>query len=302
MDNTVMLSSTAERIYWMARYTERVENTSRLINVNFDLLLDIPHDEISDLVHLIEITSSLDKFSKKPTKENILKFLIYDQKNSGSIKYCLEMSKINSRYLRPLLPKTAWEQFNNMHISFLSSYEQTNNSSILHEVIRDSQRFFAIVSDAMARNDVYNFIKLGRFIERADMLSRLIEEQILRKEAYVSKHYENLQWMSILKSINGYESFKILNKEELRRINVLPFIIKDKNFPRSLIYCLDQTIRPLKELPSSKESLKVISKLKDATKNIKAISTDKQIKDFVDFFQKVLIDVHILVSKNYFIN
>ena len=58
-----MLSSNAEKIYWLSRYIERAENTARLVNVNFDLLLDIPHDSVSDFIHLVEITSDLEQFN-----------------------------------------------------------------------------------------------------------------------------------------------------------------------------------------------------------------------------------------------
>ena len=71
-----MLSSIAEKTYWLSRYIERIENTSRLINVNSDLLLDIPHDESDDLKHLIQITGHLKDFKKKNTKENVFFFLI----------------------------------------------------------------------------------------------------------------------------------------------------------------------------------------------------------------------------------
>ena len=93
-----MLSSTAEKIYWISRYTERAENTARLVNVNINLLLDIPHDRVSDFIHLVEITSDVEHFnetllrkkifySSDPAafKELVLEFVIYDTKNPGSI-------------------------------------------------------------------------------------------------------------------------------------------------------------------------------------------------------------------------
>ena len=177
-----MLSSTAEKTYWLSRYIERIENTSRLIIVNSDLLLDIPHDESDDLKHLIQITGHLNDFKKKNTKENVFYFLIQDKKNPSSIKFSIEMAKMNSRYLLTMLPKSAWEQFNNLYLDFNSKNKPYSED--LYQIIRNSQRFFAIISDGMQRNDVFNFIKLGRFIERADMLSRIIEDQILRKENY----------------------------------------------------------------------------------------------------------------------
>ena len=101
-----MLSSNAEKIYWLSRYIERAENTARLINVNFDLLLDIPHDQMSDIIHLVEITSNLEQFnqilieqemfynaSTSVMKNIVLDFVIYNRDNKGSISYSLEIAK-----------------------------------------------------------------------------------------------------------------------------------------------------------------------------------------------------------------
>ena len=153
-----MLSSIAERTYWLSRYIERIENTSRLINVNSDLLLDIPHDDAVNLKHLIQITGHLHDFKKRNTKENVHHFLIQDETNPSSIKHSLEMAKMNARYLLTMLPKSAWEQFNNLYIDFNS--KKKPHSEDLYQIIGNSQRFFAIISDGMQRNDVFNFIKL----------------------------------------------------------------------------------------------------------------------------------------------
>ena len=139
-----MLSSIAEKTYWLSRYIERIENTSRLINVNTDLLLDIPHDDAVNLKHLIQITGHIHDFKKKNTKENVYYFLIQDENNPSSIKYSLEMAKMNSRYLLTMLPKSAWEQFNNLYIDFNS--KKKPYSEDLYGIIRNSQSFFAIIS------------------------------------------------------------------------------------------------------------------------------------------------------------
>ena len=295
-----MLSSIAEKTYWLSRYIERIENTSRLIIVNSDLLLDIPHDESNDLKHLIQITGHLADFKKTNTKENVFFFLIQDENNPSSIKFSIEMAKMNSRYLLTMLPKSAWEQFNNLYSDFNS--KDKPYSEDLYEIIRNSQRFFAIISDGMQRNDVFNFIKLGRFIERADMLSRIIEDQILRKETYVNKYYQNLQWSSVLKSINGFESFKTLNKENLKQEIVLKFMIMEKLFPRSLRYCINKLTEVEKYLPKStqiKKDIKLL--LKDFSKD-ELYKNDKKMLKQLDNFQLGLIKLDKEISQKFFSN
>ena len=293
-----MLSSIAEKTYWLSRYIERIENTSRLINVNSDLLLDIPHDESDDLKHLIQITGHLKDFKKKNTKENVFFFLIQDEKNPSSIKYSIEMAKMNSRYLLTMLPKSAWEQFNNLYTDFSSKNKSYNED--LYQIIRNSQRFFAIISDGMQRNDVFNFIKLGRFIERADMLSRIIEDQILRKENFVNKYYQNLQWSSVLKSINGFESFKTENKENLNQEIVLKFIVMEKLFPRSLKYCVDKLLEVQRFLPKSLKIRKDMSKLLIEFSCNNLYRNDKKMLKVLDDFQFGLIKLDKEINARFF--
>jgi|TARA_A100001011_G_scaffold393738_1_gene484363 uncharacterized alpha-E superfamily protein len=293
-----MLSSIAEKTYWLSRYIERIENTSRLINVNSDLLLDIPHDESDDLKHLIQITGHLKDFKKKNTKENVFFFLIQDEKNPSSIKYSIEMAKMNSRYLLTMLPKSAWEQFNNLYTDFSSKNKSYNED--LYQIIRNSQRFFAIISDGMQRNDVFNFIKLGRFIERADMLSRIIEDQILRKENFVNKYYQNLQWSSVLKSINGFESFKTENKENLNQEIVLKFIVMEKLFPRSLKYCVDKLLEVQRFLPKSPKIRKDMSELLIEFSCNNLYRNDKKMLKVLDDFQFGLIKLDKEINARFF--
>ena len=293
-----MLSSIAEKTYWLSRYIERIENTSRLINVNSDLLLDIPHDESDDLKHLIQITGHLKDFKKKNTKENVFFFLIQDEKNPSSIKYSIEMAKMNSRYLLTMLPKSAWEQFNNLYTDFSSKNKSYNED--LYQIIRNSQRFFAIISDGMQRNDVFNFIKLGRFIERADMLSRIVEDQILRKENFVNKYYQNLQWSSVLKSINGFESFKTENKENLNQEIVLKFIVMEKLFPRSLKYCVDKLLEVQRFLPKSPKIRKDMSELLIEFSYNDLYRNDKKMLKVLDDFQFGLIKLDKEINTRFF--
>ncbi len=208
------------------------------------------------------------------------------------------MAKTNSRYLLTMLPKSAWEQFNNLYIDFNS--KDKPHSEDLYRIIRNSQRFFAIITDGMQRNDVFNFIKLGRFIERADMLSRIIEDQILRKENYVNKYYQNLQWSSVLRSINGFESFKLINKDNLNQEIVLKFMIMEKLFPRSLKYCVDKLLEVHRFLPKSPSIKNDISMLLENFTSEKLYDKDKKMLKLLDDFQFGLINLDKAIRHRFF--
>ena len=152
----------------------------------------------------------------------------------------------------------------------------------------------------MQRNDVFNFIKLGRFIERADMLSRIIEDQILRKENHVNKYYQNLQWSSVLRSINGFESFKKINKDNLSQEVILRFIVMEKLFPRSLKYCLEKLLEVQRFLPKSSTLKKDTILLLKNFECEEIYCNDKKMLNILDDFQSGLIKIDKIINKNYF--
>ena len=237
-------------------------------------------------------------YKKKNTKENVHHFLIQDENNPSSIKHSLEMAKMNARYLLTMLPKSAWEQFNNLYIDFNS--KKKPHSEDLYQIIGNSQRFFAIISDGMQRNDVFNFIKLGRFIERADMLSRIIEDQILRKENHVNKYYQNLQWSSVLRSINGFESFKLINKNNLNQEVVIRFMIMEKLFPRSLKYCVNKLLEVQKFLPKSPSIKNHMGELLENFTGEGLYIKDRKMLELLDDFQVGLINLDKDIKDKFF--
>ena len=110
-----MLSRVAENIYWMARYIERAENIARLLNVNTNLLLDLPRSTNVGWEPIIEILGSELLFKEQydtPDERNVLRFIISDQKNADSIVSCLNSARENARTIRDIIPRESWERIN----------------------------------------------------------------------------------------------------------------------------------------------------------------------------------------------
>ena len=116
-----MLARVAENIYWLARYLERAENTARLINVNANLLLDLPREYGLGWLPLIDITGSRELFDKRERRveeRDIVQFLIADLENPGSILASISSARENARTLRDILPNEAWEHLNEFFMEF----------------------------------------------------------------------------------------------------------------------------------------------------------------------------------------
>ncbi len=175
-----MLSRSAERLYWLARYLERTENIARLVNVHMNLLMDLPKGVEMGWQQLIMINASQEEFSQKyslANERNITRFLLADYTFSGSLISSLSAARENIRTSRELLPDEAWEQVNEMYLFAKNNLETVVNRRqrvlFLKEIIRSCQRFTGLLSGYMSHNHPYRFIRLGRNIVsvRRDRLS-----------------------------------------------------------------------------------------------------------------------------------
>ncbi|MCC9003169.1 MAG: alpha-E domain-containing protein, partial [Candidatus Competibacter sp.] len=176
-----MLSRVAQNIYWMARYIERAEDTARIINVNTNLLLDLPRNMTFGWLPLIFIVGAEKQFFEKDPnrladESTVVKFLISDSDNPGSIISSLASARENLRTTRDTVPQEAWEQINGLYI-FARDHVPTRRGrfEFLRRVIHGAQQINGMLAGSMSRTAAYDFVWLGRFLERADMTTRILD-------------------------------------------------------------------------------------------------------------------------------
>lgn len=176
-----MLSRVAHNIYWMARYLERAEDTARIINVNTNLLLDLPRSMTFGWLPLIFIVGAEKQFFEKEPNRladeiTVVKFLIGDVDNPGSILRSLAAARENLRTTRDVTPQEAWEMINGLYI-FARDHLPTRRGrfEFLRRIIHGAQQINGLLAGSMSRTAAYDFVKLGRFLERADMTTRILD-------------------------------------------------------------------------------------------------------------------------------
>ncbi|MBK9951684.1 MAG: alpha-E domain-containing protein [Candidatus Competibacteraceae bacterium] len=176
-----MLSRVAHNIYWIARYIERAEDTARLINVNTNLLLDLPRSMTFGWLPLIFIVGAEEQFYEKDPERladesTVVKFLIGDSDNPGSILCSLAAARENLRTTRDTVPQEAWEQINSLYI-FARDHLPTRRGrfEFLRRVIHGAQQINGLLAGSMSRSAAYDFVRLGRFLERADLTTRILD-------------------------------------------------------------------------------------------------------------------------------
>ncbi|MEJ2114533.1 MAG: alpha-E domain-containing protein [Gammaproteobacteria bacterium] len=114
-----MLSRVAQRVYWLGRYMERVENTARIINVNSNLLFDLPHGTSIGWRTLIEVFDNEEKFLEKHStfdERSVMRYLLADNTSPCSLLHSLQIARGNARTTREILPAEAWEHVNDLHL------------------------------------------------------------------------------------------------------------------------------------------------------------------------------------------
>lgn len=304
-----MLSRRAKLIFWMSRYLERSNFTSRLLITTSELQLDLSlENEISwkPLLTAMSLNKDYLKLNKKYSEKKIIEFFISNKENHSSIINSLNYSKENSLIVRDILPEQSILKLNELLIKFNKTINRKNsnkkNLKLLSNIIQGSQNFMYSTDLEMQRNIDYQFLGLGRFIERTDMLIRILQSQTLRSKQH-KKGYEylTLEWINILKSISAFQAYRQHSKKDISILDIIEFFLKTKIFPRSINWNLNQIERAIFR----------ISKKNDLTKNIKEIQRDvnkfkvksNDLDNFLLFLEKIqkkIVNLDNLVQKKYF--
>ena len=252
-----MLSRVADSIYWLNRYVERAENVARFIDVNLNLMLDYPLGLTEQWKPLVLTTGDLPLFQERygqATAENVIQFLSFDSDYSNSILSCLQIARENARSIREIISREMWEQVNAFYL-MVKEAAQGQSLSELHEFfteVKTASHLFAGVMDAtMAHNEGWHFGQIGRLLERADKTARILDVKyfiLLPSVKDVGTTLDELQWMALLKSASAYEMYRKRGLHRITPTGVAEFLILDREFPRSIKFCLLQAERSLRQI------------------------------------------------------
>ena len=304
-----MLSRRARLNYWMSRYLERSNFTSRLLISTNELQIDLYlNDQVAwkPLLTILGSTKDFDKTKKQINKKNIMAYFISNKLNASSIASCLGYAKENSLIIRDQLPEQSIIKINELLILFNQSISKNLNKnnylSILKNVIQGSQNFMYSSDLEMQRNMDYQFLKLGRYIERSDMMVRILQTQILRSKEH-NKNYEylTLEWINILKSISAFQAYRHHSKNDISISDIVDFFLKTETFPRSVMWNLNQIERAIFRISNKKEFVKEIRDIKKRIKKY-SIKIDK-LDNLLIFLEDVIKRISNLdkkVEKYYF--
>ncbi len=314
-----MLSRVAQRVYWIGRYMERAENIARIINVNSNLLFDLPAGTRIGWKTLVEILGSESEYSDRHSvydERSVMKYLIADETNNSSLISTLVMLRENARTTREILPTDAWESINNLCMltrsGIADGLSRKNRYHFLQEVIAISQQLNGMLSSTMSNNAAYDFIRIGRNLERADMTTRIIDmgcNNLLphliedKDESDAVIQYEPILWMNILISLSAYQMYRQHMQSKVTASDVVNYLLTDIEFPRAIMHCLTQIKECLSKLPSGNKLAKSIEVIDRKIKSQNAVSlVESGLNEFVDDLQIDLANINNKIEAKWFLN
>lgn len=305
-----MLSRVAERIYWMARYIERAENTARLVNAYMSEILDLPKGVEPGWGHLLYITASEAPFSRRYQKvdeRNTIKFLLADDSNPSSIVSCISAARENVRTTRDRLPTEAWEGVNELYLFAKDNVQRgigrRERFSFLKTVIFRCQQITGLLAGTMSHDAAYSFARVGRNLERTDMTTRIVDSAValLMPRREEPAPFDNILWVNVLKSSSAYQMYRLHVRRPVEAEAVVRYLLQDIEFPRTVAHTVSEVVSCLNDLPRNDGPLRSVARLQRRIKEAEIGDMDlRGLHAFIDELQLGLGELHATIQLNWF--
>jgi uncharacterized alpha-E superfamily protein len=256
-----MLSRVANSLYWMSRYLERAENVARILDVNLQLSLDFrsadPVDVQNHWLPILDCTGDQEAFRaqhKTATAAAVTEFMVFDQRNPNSIISSISQARENARTVRDQIPVETWEELNRLYLFALSNAARemwlASPTDFFNDVKSTSLLLVGLSETTHIHNEGWLFSQLGRFLERADKTSRILDVRTHTLPASGLPKTLNqitaLEWSAVLRSASAWDAFKSIYGADVHPRHVTDLLLFNEDFPRSIRVCveeLNQTLR-----------------------------------------------------------
>jgi len=274
-----MLSRTADHLFWMARYTERAENTARMLDVNVQTALLPQSPKAAEqgwrgTLSISELQDAYDRTYPKITPRDVLDFMVRDVTHPSSIASCLRAARENARAVRGTLTTEVWETLNMTWLEMPNQLERVfehDPGQFFEWVKHRSHLSRGVTFGTMLQDEALYFLRLGTFLERADNTARILDvkfhnavgkassEMLLRHE----NHHDFYYWAAILRSVSAFEIYRKVYRDAITPARVADLLMLRADMPRSLLACLSEVLRNLRAVgvDAGKDTLRFAGKL-----------------------------------------
>jgi uncharacterized alpha-E superfamily protein len=276
-----MLSRTADHLFWMARYTERAENTARMLDANYQLSLLPQSDEYAELgwramLSISELSGSYCAAHRSMQSRDVIDFMARDISNPSSIVSCLRAARENARAVRSSTNSELWETLNTTWLDC----QRMLDDGILE---REPYTFFEWVKfrshlsrgvqlGTLVKDDAFYFMRLGTFVERADNTARILDvkfEMMEQRADTSAQPFDYHHWTAVLGSVSGFEVYRKVYRDVITPERVADLLILYRDWPRSLAASLAEVEQLIIHVTQGRdtEAVRLAAQLSSELKN-----------------------------------
>jgi uncharacterized alpha-E superfamily protein len=238
-----VLRRVADHLYWAARYLERAQWRARLVDVNYNLNLEVPPRAADPWEPLLGITGEREPFAHRyaqADEASVVDFFTFDRDNSSSIRSCIEAARTNLSALRNIISSEMWLQMNELYLDSRNwspgLLANEGFSSFFTDLRNHFYSITGIIRSTMPRDLSYDFLEIGTMLERADNVARLLDVKyhyLLPRLEDIGGPSDGRQWAAVLRSASALEAFRKLYGYSITVDRVVEILLFDPNFPRS---------------------------------------------------------------------
>lgn len=297
-----MLARVAERVYWMSRYLERIENTARLVDAYGKLLLDLPKEaEVgwSTVFQILGLEDAFNELADGSAEEKAVTTLLADETRVFSLASALANARENARTTRDRVPMEAWRTINELQLYAAPRLgSRKTRADALREIVDRCHQVCGILDGTMSHGPAYQFVRLGRNLERADMISRMIDvaAALLMSGREELRPFDDALWGVALRSLSAYQMYRQYTRRSVRGEVVIRFLLHDPDFPRSISHCTGRMASALQALPGGES---VAEHLEPFARRVSSLDAAAQptarLREEMDRFQTELAGLHDVI-------
>jgi uncharacterized alpha-E superfamily protein len=250
-----MLSRVADSLYWMSRYLERAEHTTRLLDVNLNLMLDEPPSSADRRwQRALQALGSPKDIKWEGDAIALTRTLTFDPESDASVLACIVSARENARHVREQISSEMWQRLNSLYLQvtrpemgsngrFTSVQQQSEGPmEFLGQVMEAVHQFQGVTDSTMSHGEGWQFIQVGRYMERASATAMLLEAyqpELWTTQDALPDSNEYLEWMGLLRSATAFEAYCKVYTADLAPDWILEFLLLDSDFPHSLRFSID---------------------------------------------------------------
>lgn len=257
-----MLSRTADHLFWMSRYTERAENTARMLNVHHETSLLPQSAAVSQygwlgVLSLSELLPAYTERQGEVSPRGVMRFMVLDEENPSSILACLKAARENARAVRGTLTTEVWETLNQtwLEMSRLarSGDFEEDPAEFFEWVKFRSHLSRGVTLGTMLQDEAFHFLRMGTFLERADNTARLldvkfhaVESEFFGTASEKDLEYDFYHWAAILRSVSAFEIYRKVYRDVIVPERVAELLMLREDMPRALHHCMSEVLTNLR--------------------------------------------------------